>query len=272
VIHERPASRARRLARQAPERGPAAVSAAEENARTEARSGLWRLVLAKVLGVVALLAVSGLLYDGAASPDFRVQQVAVSGARLLTAEEIADSAAVLGTNVFWLRRQEIRDRVRQLPAVRDVEVRVDLPGRVELRVQERSPYVSWQSGDSTFLVDSEGLVLSTREPEQPLVVVHDLDAPNLQAGARVSPGALRAVSKLSQLLPTELGLSPSEYDYSQALGVELQIPNGPRLRIGDGDDIETKLAIVKALREDLRRDGSVTQVIDVRYPSRPFYR
>jgi cell division septal protein FtsQ len=152
-----------------------------------------------------------------------------------------------------------------------VEVRVSLPGRVDLDGDERTPYVSWQSGETLFLVDDQGLVLSPRPPDQPLVVIHDLDAAPLTPGARVDAAALHAVSALSQALPRAVGIAPSEYDYSRALGVEVQAPGGPRIRFGGDDGLAAKLATLAALQAELSRDGTRPSLIDVRFPSRPYF-
>jgi len=229
-------------------------------------------LLGRILALFALLGVSGLLYDVAASPDFRVRQVSVSGNHLLSSDEVLSAAGVQGANVFWIRRADIAARVRRLPAARGVEVRVSLPGRVDLVVAERTPYVSWQTGDAVFLVDREGLVLSPRAPDQPLVVIHDLDGTQLAPGSRVDPGALRTVSALSRSLPKAVGIEPSEYDYSRALGVEIQAPDGSRLRFGGDDGLEGKVATLVALRVTLGEDGGRPRLVDLRFPSRPYFR
>src|SRR5581483_9237398 len=241
---------------------------AEEPARPP-RVGL---LASKLLGLLALLAISGLLYDTAASPAFRVRQVSVSGNRLLNAEEVLNVAAVQGTNIFWLRRSEVAERVSRLPAVRSVEVRVLLPDRVNLVVHERTPYVSWQSGDATFLVDRDGVVLGTQAPEQPLIVIHDLDATPLAAGVRVDAAALRTVAALNGALPGALGMSAAEYDYSRALGIEVQDPSGTRLRFGSDEAIDAKITILAALKSELARRGEHPELVDLRFPSRPYFR
>jgi cell division septal protein FtsQ len=274
VIRSRPARRSRLLGRNrgAESSGQSAEMDAAEAPRGGERVVSLRTILVKLVGVAALLGCLGLLYDGAASPAFRVQHVAVSGNRLLSAEEVLDAAAVQGMNVFWVRRSTIAERIRRLPAARAVEVRVGLPGRVDLLVHERAPYVSWQSGETTFLVDDEGLVLGTQTPEQPLIVVHDLDAMELAAGGRVDPGILATVGALTRGLPERVGISPSEYDYSRAFGVELQEPNGPRLRFGTAEELDLKLATLVALKAELGRSSVSPQLIDLRFPTRPYYR
>jgi cell division septal protein FtsQ len=229
-------------------------------------------LLGRILALFALLGVSGLLYDVAASPDFRARQVSVSGNHLLSGDEVLGAAALQGANVFWIRRSEVAARVRRLPAARGVEVRVSLPGRVELIVDERTPYVSWQSGDAMFLVDREGLVLSPRPPDQPLVIIHDIDGSQVAPGSRVDQAALRTVSALSQSLPKAVGIEPTEYDYSRALGIEVPTPEGTRLRFGGDDSLEAKVATLVALRARLAQDGSRPSVIDLRFPSRPYFR
>lgn len=232
----------------------------------------WPVVIGRLLALAALLGVSGLLYDVAASPDFRVRQVSVSGNHLLSSDEVLAAAAVQDANVFWIRRAEVAARVRRLPAARGVGVRVSLPGRVDLVVEERAPYASWQSGEAVYLVDDEGLVLSPHQPDQPLVVIRDLDGSPLAPGARVDAAALRTVAALSQALPKAVGIAPSEYDYSRALGVEVQAPDGARLRFGGDEAMDAKLATLVALQAELARSGDRPSLIDLRFPSRPYFR
>ena len=254
------------------ERSQQAAQDAGRPAAGGAARSRWSVVVGKLLGLAALLAVSGLLYDAAASPTFRVHQVTVRGNRLLSADEVLTAAAVQGTNVFWLRRSEVAERVARLPATRSVEVQVALPDQVDVIVHERSPYVSWQAGDATYLVDRDGLVLGTQMPQQPLIVIRDQDAQPLQAGERVDPIALRTVAALSERLPAALGMAPAEYDYSRSLGIEVQGPNGTRVRFGSDELIEAKVATLVTLSAELARLGERPALVDVRFPSRPYYR
>src|SRR5581483_2807743 len=215
-------------------------AAADERPGAETGGHRLAVVLARMLGLVALLALSGLLYDTSTSPEFRIQQVTVSRNHLLTTDEVLAASAVA-------------ERVQRLAAVRAVDVRVALPGRVDLLIRERTPYVSWQSGDAIFLVDVDGIVLGTQTPEQPLIVIHDLDGPAPEAGQRVDLTAIRTVAALTQALPGALGLAPSEYDYSRAFGVEVQPPGGPRLRFGTEENLDVKLATLAAVQAELSR-------------------
>jgi cell division septal protein FtsQ len=254
------------------ERTQQAILDGDRPAAAGAAWSRWSLLLGKLLGLAALLAVSGLLYDAAASPTFRVHQVTVRGIRLLSADEVLNAAAVQGTNVFWLRRSEVAERVARLPAARNVEVQVSLPDRVDVIVHERSPYVSWQAGDATYLVDRDGMVLGTQVPEEPLIVIRDQDALPLQAGQRVDLIALRTVAALSERLPGALGIAPAEYDYSRSLGIEVQGPSGTRVRFGSDEAIEAKVATLVALSTELARLGERPALVDLRFPSRPYYR
>lgn len=236
------------------------------------RVSLAVVVAGKLVALFALLAISGLLYDGAVSPSFRVRRVAVSGTRLLSPQDVLGAAAVEGQNVFRLRRADVAERVRQIPAVRGVQMRVALPDRVEIVIDEREPYATWHAGSTSFLVDSDGLIISDREPEQPLIVIQDLDSPSLAPGARVDRGALQTVAALNAALPRALRHAPRQYDYSRALGVEFQAQGGPRVRFGSSEGIEAKVATLIALQQELARAGERVELIDVRFLSRPYYR
>jgi len=140
---------------------------AERPPRGGVPPSVWPARIGRILALAALLGVSGLLYDVAASPDFRVRQVSVTGNHLLSSDEVLAAAAVQGVNVFWIRREAVAARVRRLPAARGVEVRVSLPGRVDINVDERTPYVSWQSGEALFLVDDQGVPSEAKTVDVP---------------------------------------------------------------------------------------------------------
>jgi hypothetical protein len=229
-------------------------------------------ILSRVLGLAVLLGTSGLLYHVASSPDFRVSRVSVDGNRLLTTAELEAVASVSGVNVFWVRRSELSQRLRLLPPVESADVSLELPDRVQIRVKERDPAAIWLVGDTPFLVDRQGLVLATRPAERPLIVIRDTSNRPLTPGARVSAEAIGNLADIDSLLARIFGPQQRRYEYSPETGINVVQTVGPRLILGNGVDLEWKMAAIQTITRHLQASRASAELIDVRFSDRPYFR
>lgn len=231
--------------------------------------------LARVIPPLVYLAVliltAWLLYYSLAYPYFAVREVAVTGTRLLDAEQAREATHSLGRNVLLLRTQDVEQSVRSLSAVRDARVVLALPGRLEVEVTERAAVVQWQGRGGSFLVDREGVVFSSKAPLEPVTVIRELDGPAIEVGSRVDPGVLAAVKILEGALPQRAGIQPPWFDYSSSSGISVAVPGGPRIVFGDASALDSKLATLAAIREHLEATKARAEIIDLRFKDRPIY-
>jgi len=112
-----------------------------------------------------LLGAAWLVYDCASSDHFRVRSVHVQGNVLLSQSEIVDAARVAGANIFWVDRSQVAARLSVLPLVQHVDIGATLPDTIDLRIVERQPAAFWTSGDQSYLVDREGVILKVVDAE-----------------------------------------------------------------------------------------------------------
>src|SRR5689334_16448493 len=82
--------------------------------RTPSRLGL---LVTKMIAILLLFGASGLLYHVAASDDFRVSDIVVVGAQLVTVAEIREAAAISGLNIFWVKQEEVGHRLQAISAI-----------------------------------------------------------------------------------------------------------------------------------------------------------
>jgi hypothetical protein len=61
-------------------------------------------------------------------------------------------------------------------------------------------------------------------------------------------------------------------DYSHTTGISFTTREGWPVYLGDGKNMEAKLTILVALRQDLMTRGVSPEFIDVRFVERPFYK
>ena len=258
------------------ESGPRSAGRAERPpparcAPTNSGSGAdW--LLARLLALLLLSGASGLLYHVATSDGFRIGGVVVAGNQLLTAGEVEVAAAVRGMNIFWVRQEEVRQRLQALPAVKSARVTAFLPNRLEIQIRERSPVAIWQAGATAFLVDEQGQVIGPAREPTGLTTIRDLEPGELQAGAPVDAEAVETASRLQSLLPATARTAPREFEYSRASGVSAVVDFGPRVRFGNGDNLDWKAHALVAVRRELERTGQRAELIDLRFGDRPYFR
>ncbi|HMA46836.1 MAG TPA: FtsQ-type POTRA domain-containing protein, partial [Frankiaceae bacterium] len=96
-----------------------------------------------------------------------------------------------GANVFRIDTAPLEAALRALPAVAAADVSIQLPdAAVVVRIEERTPVLAWQVGDTRFLADATGTIFATVDTNavlpQGVVVVEDR---RTGAGAPLAIGA-----------------------------------------------------------------------------------
>ncbi len=249
--------------------------------------GFLAWALARVLALGLLVGAGWVVYDSASSDRFQVRSLRVQGNRLLSRAEVQTAAAITGANVFWVDRAQVAARVRALPIVLRAEVSATLPDTVEITIVERQPVAFWVSGDRSYLVDGEGVILKAVDAETqqaracagqpcdprlaPLPTVAQLDGQLLTPGDRVDPRALVTSARLAMLLPA-VGVEPLGFEWSRDFGLEVPTRDGWRARFDGAGNVDLQVASLQSIRDHLSRTKTAAQVIDVRFDDRPYFR
>jgi hypothetical protein len=244
-------------------------------------------VVGRLLAVVLLVGAAWLVYDFASSTRFQVRTVHVQGNQLLSRAEVEDAATVIGANIFWVNRADVAARLSALPLVQQVEVSAALPDTVEVHIVERRPAGFWTSGDQTYLVDKEGVILKAVDAETaqiracagqacdpqkaPLPSVSAIQAEPLMPGDHVDASALTTSSRLAQLLPS-VGVQPVGFQWSRDSGLEVPTVDGWRARFNQAGNLDQQVAQLRSIRDELTRTKTTAGLIDVRFGDRPYFR
>jgi cell division septal protein FtsQ len=251
------------------ERGPGLL---ERLVRSVRSGGFWWWCLAKLAGLGVLLVGLALLYHVATSRSYYASEVTVDGNRLLDAQEVVDAAAVSGVHILWVNSRQTAQRLRALPALESAEVRPIFPRRVAIQVVERTPYAQWQLANAGFLVDREGRVIGPAARRDSLTVVRENRGGTLQPGDEVPAEAVLAAVELSELLPAAWQPVSGAFDYAPDAGISVATRAGWRVRFGDNENLPWKIQTFQALAAEIERSGARVQLVDVRFPGRPYYR
>jgi cell division septal protein FtsQ len=200
-----------------------------------------------------------------ASYDFYVFDISVEGNEAVSSEEILEASGVEGYSIFFIDPQKVAKAVVALPDVAEAEVRCRLPNRLSIKVRERQAYLIWLSGEESYYLDREGFVLSPRHQTSLSLTLKDLGGGSLRAGDRINPQILEAANIYSSLLP-----QVKSFDYSQTYGLSFTTEEGEKVRLGTGENAHFKVALLHALKEQLKEKGIKAVVIDLRFDT-PYY-
>jgi hypothetical protein len=266
-----------------------AVRAAAKDAQREPRlpRGFVSWAIGRVLALALLVGAGWVVYDSASSDRFQVHSVRVQGNVLLSRAEVESVAAVTGANIFWVDRGQVVARLLDLPLVQRAEIRVALPDTVEISIVERQPAAFWVSGDWSYLVDREGVILKAVDAETqqaracagqpcdprlaPMPIVAQLDAQPLTPGDHIDASALVASARLATLLPS-VGVEPLAFEWNHDSDLEVPTREGWRARFNDQGNVDQQVAALQSIRDQLTRTKVAAQVIDLRFGDRPYFR
>jgi cell division protein FtsQ len=240
----------------------------DEEAERRLRRFRWRRILI-VLAMLAAVAGAVVLYR---SPLLRVQEVEVISAVSTSPERIAELADLEGASMFNTPLDEAEARIVALPLIKGAKAQRLWPNKVRIEVIERTPWGYWNLAGTSYVIDGEGVILPNVEPPEGAPVIHDVGAPaNLSQGDRVDADAVRLAQALLKLVPDQLALRIMQFEYTPQQGLSVVTDANYRVVMGDSQNVEYKLAVWKAVEEDIGRGAMAGHVLDLRFRDRPSY-
>jgi cell division septal protein FtsQ len=188
--------------------------------------------------------------------DFQLKTIELQTDGTLQREQVLGAADLReGENIFSVNLGRVRDRIRELPQVDDVEVMRKLPGEIDIRVIERKP-VAWLTSDkeisdpfvsdAAFLVDARGVLMKQKKllPEYlGLPLILGCSSESLERGKIVESLEVKTALELLRLSTRsfmQTGFQIREIDISQSYCLLVTDKNHTRVTFGL-NDLETQL-------------------------------
>jgi cell division protein FtsQ len=227
----------------------------------------WRAGGFRLIGVLLLVILGWATYVIFNSPGFYISEIEVQGNASVTAAEVYAVSELEDVSIFWVNPAEIAARVETLPNVKSAQVKVRLPARITIAIQERQPELVWQTGDTRWWVDTQGTIMPYRADLGDALTIIDIESQPISSNQELDPTILEAAYSLRRLLPDLRVMH-----YSRATGISFQTPEGWPVHLGDGQDMDAKLTILVTLRKDLLTRGVAPEFIDIRFVESPFYK
>lgn len=225
---------------------------------------------------VALLGAG--LYCAFNLPDFRVVEAQVTGNQVLSAGEINSALNIAGQPIVTVVPADLETRLRlNYPEIVFAKVTVALPNVVSVVVLERRPVVRWEQGGGYTWVAEDGVAFRPRGEDPGLISVVALSAPPTEGNVSpdpltpapfISAEMVQALKKLGGHVPPGV---PILYDASFGFG--WNDPRGWRVYFGTrAADVELKMRVYDSMMASLTQRGIRPAVVNVTYPTAPYYR
>jgi cell division septal protein FtsQ len=241
----------------------------DDNTRRLRRRVRWRRLFV-TLCLLAAAAGAIVLYR---SPLLRVQEVEVVGATNTSAERIQELAGLEGDSMLNPGTTEASRKIADLPLVRAVSIDLRWPNKARINVLERQPWGYWRLNDTDYVIDDEGTIMADVTPPEGAPIIHDLGPPTppLSPGEQVDGDAVRLASALLKFVPDELALAVARFEYTPERGLSLQTNADYRVVVGDSQNVDYKLAVWRAVEEEIGRPAMAGHVLDLRFQDRPSF-
>jgi hypothetical protein len=208
----------------------------------------------------------------------RVAQAQVTGNRLLDPAEVNAVLNVTGDPIFTLIPSDLETRLRlNYPEIVSVKVTISLPNLVFVDIVERQPIIRWEQAGAYTWIAEDGIAFRPRGEASGLITVNALSAPPVEGGVSADPLSpapfisVEMVKALQRLVSRVPPGAPILYESNMGFGWD--DPRGWRVHFGtSASEMELKMRVYEAMVDSLTQRGIRPALINVMYPTAPYYR
>lgn len=226
----------------------------------------WKL--SKLISLLLFVGVIGLLSWVHSDEQWFVypENVTFNQLTYVKADELYEQSAIDSWNIFWLSPSAIRERLLALPTVADAQVRLQLPNRVVVDIEEEQPVALWVTQDGNFWLLPDGTALPEGEQTQTDLLqiidpLREAKAWGDLTAAHIDTDILQSALALTTYLP-----AVNQIYFNQGYGLNFHLPDSSTwVYWGDGLNMERKYTNIAAIQRHLRTEGTQPNIVDVRF-------
>lgn len=216
---------------------------------------------------------------------FKVKSVQVEGVVRLSVADVSSALGVVNKTIFSLNPLEMEEKLAETYSeLTNVNVEINLPAQVMVRVNERVPMIAWVMENETLWIDGNGFIFPPRgEAEKMVSIFANVSPPMITLAQSDEDESLPMEEEAQAYLPQE--------DIDAIFVLKTQAPEGTALMY-DGNhgygwtdprgwqvffgtkmqDIDSKLLVYQAVVKKLEGEGITPNLINVAYLHAPYYR
>ena len=223
-----------------------------------------------VLRVLKWITLLGLLLAGVIyfllSPFFNIKNIIVEGNQKISQEEIISLSGIqIEENTFKLKKENIKQVVKQNAYIDTVSVKRKLPDGIQITVTERTPSFMLTFANAYVYMSSQGYLLEVTDKalELPIITGYQTTEDNIKVGSRLCKEDLQKLGEVLQIMEsaksnqienliTKINIE-NKNDYILELKTEKKT-----VHLGDTSNLSTKmLYILKMIEEEKETEGEI---------------
>ena len=199
------------------------------------------------------------------APRYRIQAVEVTGNQTADRDGIVGASGLVGANAFLVDTSRVAYVVGSQPGIAGARLKIGLPRQAVLDVVERPPVLQWLDRRGRVGLDAYGGLHRLDESMADLPSVTD-EGDELVRGIDCLPAL---TVRTAQAYAERFG----PLQHRPSVGFVARAPEGWEVWLGqDVDLLEQQSALLAEQRRNLQATGGTIQILDLRFPSRPYYR
>ncbi len=199
-----------------------------------------RRIVRVVSWTLAVVVIAAAVYVVAFSPVFAVRQIAISGTKVLSKQDvIAASGVVVGAPLALVDPGQVADRLAGLPPVAEVTVVRGWPNTVQISITERRARLAIPVSGGYLLADAGGVVFDTVDAPPPGLVT--VQAPTSDRQLLVDVGVVFSA------LSSDTAAKVDRVEATSRDDIELKLNDGSRVIWGDAEQSALKSQVLDNL-------------------------
>ncbi|QXM05821.1 cell division protein FtsQ/DivIB [Crassaminicella indica] len=206
---------------------------------------------------------------------FKIKKIEVYGNTTISKEEIvAESGIILGNHILKESIKDIESNLYNNPYVKTADVKRKLPDRMVIQIVEREEEAAIPFMNEFLIIDEDGMVLRSSTSNGNLKIIKGLEFTNFIEGAILT---VKDKSQLSKALEIVRGINKNqilikELDVTNKKDIIIKFTDNLSCKIGEGNNLDYRLKVLKKILEDLNQKKIIRGVIDISHEGYPSYR
>jgi cell division protein FtsQ len=210
-------------------------------------------------------------------PLWKIEEVSVDGAHLLSADEIRDLSGIpLSDNLFFADLRRARATLKKISAIKDFHIYRIPPATILIKIKERTPLAVIVLKDRSAIIDDEGYILNRNanltfnvNNLSDLPVVSGLGSDEVWQDERITPPAAEVLTNIISELSKIFGSRRTHLDLGGFHNISFLLDDLLSVKLGRPEEIDRKMAIFKNFLPVIEGKWDQVEYVDVRFPENP---
>ena len=230
--------------------------------------------------ILLILIIIGITIFAMISPIFNIKEIKIKGNEAINSETIISLSKVQeGQNIFRIVKKDIISNIKDNQYINSVEIKRELPGTLEITVEERKVNYQIQVINSYVYIDYQGYILETSSEKANVPIISGLatEEETLLNGKRLISEDIKLLNKILKIMEsaknngldtliTKITIQNNEYV------LELKKKN-KIVYLGEATDLTNQMVYLKLIVEKEEKiKGEIFLDGDINSGFKPYFR